>query len=126
MAEGEPPESGSHDWNKESAADTAKRQRAEYTREQAEHLQHDRKEDIVSRIASLKRAADTPLYDSNTPVAWLDRAGMERANVKNKLKYERKAGLYSYMRDTHEAQTVGDRREAAVPSGRSGCGSLVD
>jgi hypothetical protein len=36
---------------------------------------------------------------------------MERAAAVNRMKYERKAGVFTYMRDTHNAQTVGDAED---------------
>jgi hypothetical protein len=112
MAKGERPESTrSHNWNQESAANTAKRQRAEQAREQAEVIPHLRKRDISSHIAELRREAETPLYKPDTTVSGFERDKQERTNVKHKLRYERQAGVYSYMRDNHQARTVGDVEE---------------
>ena len=112
MSEGERPEPPElHNWNKESAAQTAKRQRAEQSREQAEVIQQFRKTAIDRHIADLRRQANTPLYEPNASVTGLERDKQERANVKNKLRYERQAGVYSYMKDTHHARTVGDVEE---------------
>jgi hypothetical protein len=85
---GERPESsGSHDWNKVSAADTARRQRAEQAQEQAELMQQYRKTDIASHIAGLRQQADTPLYDL-AAASGVDRDKQERANIKYKLSAE--------------------------------------
>jgi len=72
MAEGERPESGSHDWNKEGFEETAKRQRAEQSREQAEVIQQLRKRDIGSHIAELRREAETQLYKPDSAISGLD------------------------------------------------------
>jgi|SRR5215207_432707 len=116
MAEGERPEpAGSHDWNKESSEETQKRQRAEQAREVTEWKQQDRererKLDINSVIASLDQAANTPRYDPDSHVPGLDHEDIDRANIKEKLKYKRRAGFYSYMRDKHQAKTIGDVEE---------------
>src|SRR4051794_22821008 len=47
--EGERPDlTGSHNWNKESAGETARRQRAEQAQEKAELMQQYRRTDIVN------------------------------------------------------------------------------
>jgi hypothetical protein len=109
ISEGEHPEpSGSHDWNKESATDTAKRLRTEQAREQADVIQQARKQDITAHIAGLLQEANTPRHKPDTAVSASDRDKQERANIKHKLRYEHQAGVYSYMRDSHKAKTVGD------------------
>src|SRR5215204_217509 len=109
MAEGERPKSsGSHNWNKERSIDAAKRMRAEQAREQAEVIQQLRKQDISRHIADLRRRANTPLYNLDASVTAFEQDKQERANVKHKLRYEQQAGVYSYMKETHHAQTVGD------------------
>lgn len=92
MSEEEPPEpAGSHNWNKESAADTAKRMRAEQAREQAEVIQQYRKTGIDHHITGLRQQADTPLYDLAAAPSVSDRDKQERANAKPKLRYEQQA-----------------------------------
>jgi hypothetical protein len=112
MAEGERPEpAGAHAWNKENASDTAKRQRAEQAREQAEVLQQARKQDIDSHITELRRQAQTLPYNIDASISGLDRDKQERANVKYKLRYERQANVYDFMKKRYHARTVGDVEE---------------
>jgi hypothetical protein len=107
MAEGERSESRPHD----SWSALEKRQRAEQARENAELLQQVRKRDIDSHIAELRRQAQTPPYNIDASVSGIERDKQERANVKYKLRYERQANVYEFMKKKHHARTVGDVEE---------------
>ena len=112
MPEGERPESsGAHNWNHESASETAKRQRGEHAREQAEVIQEYRKTDIGKHITALRERAKIPPYKIDASVTGEERDKQVRANTKYQLRYEQQASLYSYLQNTHHARTIGDAEE---------------
>jgi len=108
MSEGERPEQGAikGSWNQ-----FEKSQRREQAQEQAELRQQYRKTKIDSHIAQLRQKVNTPLYDLDAAGSVVDGDKQERANVKYKLRYEQQAGVYSYMKDTFKAKTIGDVEE---------------
>jgi len=112
MSEEERPEpAGAQNWNKESAAAFERRQRAEQAREQAEVLQQARKQDIDSHIAELRRQAKIPLNNIDDSVTGVERDKQEQQNIIHKLRHERQANVYEFMKTRHHARTVGDVEE---------------
>ena len=108
MSEGDRSEQGAikGSWNQ-----FEKSQRAEQSRKQAELRQQYRKTDIDSHITALRQKAITPFYELDAAGSAADGDKQERANVKYKLRYEQQAGVYSYMKDTFKAKTIGDVEE---------------
>jgi hypothetical protein len=105
---------GAHNWNRESASEAVKRMKVEQAVEQAELKADYRLTDIDRHIADLRQKAATPLNRIGASVTGAEQEKLQRQNAKYQQRYEQQAGVYTYMKVFHEAQTIGDVEEKVV------------
>jgi hypothetical protein len=86
--------------------------RAEMAKEQAEDMKRVRAMSIDSFIGSITASESSNLKGPDYPNPFgLSQESIEKDNALVIRRMNRKIGVYSYLRDTHQAQTVGDAEE---------------